>query len=58
MVGKYYTETQKRAQATYYKKLKSLGIKRYHGNPERNRYLAYVACTISLIRHLYKDAPY
>ena len=54
MAGKY-TEAQKKATKKYFDKLKEQGRPRNHGNKERNKELAYVACTINLIRKLFKE---
>ena len=57
MAGKY-TEAQKRAQETYYKKLKEKGIRRNHGNYENNKQLKYRKNAILLIKYLFKNAPF
>ena len=54
MAGKY-TEAQKKATKKYFDKLKLEGKTRSHGNPERNRELAYVAATLKLIRKLFNE---
>ena len=54
MAGKY-TEAQKKATKKYFDKLKSEGKTRSHGNPERNRELAYIAATLNLIRKLFNE---
>ena len=57
MAGKY-TEAQKRAQETYYKKLKEKGIRRNHGNYENNKQLKYRKNAILLIKYLFRNAPF
>jgi len=55
MAGKYYTESRKKSIKKYFDNLKEQGIKRNHGDKEKNRQSMYILRAYKWLPKIFKE---